>query len=75
MSIDRDTFENTTEDELKDLSVPNQVLGSLAAHDDRPFKTRDCLSSRPRRGRGQHCALATEGPWLGRKQGNLLDRN
>jgi hypothetical protein len=27
MSIDRDTFENTTEDELKDLSVPNQVSG------------------------------------------------
>lgn len=27
MSIDRDTFENTSEDEPADLSVPDQVLG------------------------------------------------
>jgi hypothetical protein len=31
MSIDRDTFENTSEDELADLSVTDQVLGFLAA--------------------------------------------
>src|SRR6056297_3271794 len=41
MSIDRDTFENTSEDELADLSVPDQVLGFLAANDDRAFKTRE----------------------------------
>jgi hypothetical protein len=31
MSIDRDTFENTSEDELEELSVPDQVLGFLTA--------------------------------------------
>jgi len=41
MSIDRDTFENTSEDELADLSVPDQVLGFLAANDDRAFKARE----------------------------------
>ena len=41
MSIDRDTFENTSEDELADLSVPDQVIGFLAANDDRAFKTRE----------------------------------
>ena len=44
MSIDRDTFENTSEDELEDLSVPDQVLGFLAAHDDRAFKAREIAS-------------------------------
>ena len=44
MSIDRDTFENTTEDELTDLSVPDQVLGFLAANDDRAFKAREIAS-------------------------------
>lgn len=41
MSIDRDTFENATEEELADLSVPDQVLGFLVAHDDRAFKARE----------------------------------
>ncbi|WP_455448068.1 MarR family transcriptional regulator [Natrinema thermotolerans] len=41
MSIDRDTFENTSEDELEELSVPDQVLGFLAANDDRAFKARE----------------------------------
>lgn len=41
MSIDRDTFENTSEDELADLSVPDQVLGFLAANEDRAFKARE----------------------------------
>jgi len=44
MSIDRHTFENTSEDELEELSVPDQVLGFLAAHDDRAFKAREIAS-------------------------------
>jgi predicted transcriptional regulator len=44
MSIDRDTFENTSEDELKELSVPDQVLGFLAAHGDRAFKASEIAS-------------------------------
>jgi hypothetical protein len=44
MSIDRDTFENTSEEELADLSVPDQVLGFLAANDDRAFKAREIAS-------------------------------
>jgi hypothetical protein len=44
MSIDRDTFENTSEDELEELSVPDQVLGFLAANEDRAFKTREIAS-------------------------------
>ncbi|MFA9504448.1 MarR family transcriptional regulator [Natrinema sp. H-ect1] len=44
MSIDRDTFENTSEDELEELSVPDQVLGFLAANDDRAFKAREIAS-------------------------------
>ncbi|MFC7203396.1 MarR family transcriptional regulator [Haloferax namakaokahaiae] len=44
MSIDRETFENTSEDELTDLSVPDQVLGFLAAHDDRAFQAREIAS-------------------------------
>jgi len=41
MSIDRDTFENTSEDELEELSVPDHVLGFLAANADRAFKARE----------------------------------
>jgi len=41
MSIDRDTFENASEDELADLSVTDQVLGFLAANGDRAFKARE----------------------------------
>jgi len=44
MSIDRDTFKNTSEDELADLSVPDQVLGFLAANSDRAFKAREIAS-------------------------------
>ena len=44
MSIDRDTFENTSEDELADLSVPDQVLGFLAANEHRAFKAREIAS-------------------------------
>ena len=41
MSIDRDTFENTSEDELAELSVPEQVLGFLSANEDRAFTARE----------------------------------
>jgi hypothetical protein len=41
MSIDRDTFENTSEEDLADLSAPDQVLGFLAANEDRAFKARE----------------------------------
>ncbi|MFC6723603.1 MarR family transcriptional regulator [Halobium palmae] len=41
MSIDRETFENTSEDELTELSVPDQVLGFLVAHEDRAFQARE----------------------------------
>ncbi|WP_096389992.1 MarR family transcriptional regulator [Halopenitus persicus] len=44
MSIDRETFENASEDELEGLSVPDQVLGFLAANDDRAFKAREIAS-------------------------------
>ncbi|WP_255191442.1 MarR family transcriptional regulator [Natronobeatus ordinarius] len=38
MAIDRETFERSTEDELRELSVTDQVLGFLAANEDRAFK-------------------------------------
>ena len=44
MSIDRDTFENTSEDELEELSIPDQVLGFLAANEERAFKAREIAS-------------------------------
>ncbi len=44
MSIDRETFENTSEEELAGLSVPDQVLGFLATHADRAFKAREIAS-------------------------------
>ncbi|MFT4881144.1 MAG: putative transcriptional regulator [Salinirussus sp.] len=44
MSIDRDTFENTSEEELADLSVPDQVLGFLVANEDRAYKAREIAS-------------------------------
>lgn len=44
MSIDRDTFENTSGDELADLSVPDQALGFLVANEDRAFKAREIAS-------------------------------
>lgn len=44
MSIDRETFENASEDELAGLSVPDQVLGFLGAHEDRAFKAHEIAS-------------------------------
>ncbi len=44
MSIDRNTFENTSEEELTALSVPDQVLGFLAAYDDREAKSHEIAS-------------------------------
>lgn len=44
MSIDRETFENTSEEDLEDLSVPDRVLGFLAANEDRAFKAREIAS-------------------------------
>jgi hypothetical protein len=44
MSIDRDTFENSSEEDLAELSVPDQVLGFLAANDDQAFKAREIAS-------------------------------
>ncbi|MBZ6494711.1 MarR family transcriptional regulator [Natrinema longum] len=38
MSIDRETFDHSSEDELEELSSTEQVLGFLAANDDRAFK-------------------------------------
>ena len=44
MSIDRGTFEETSKEELEELSVPDQVLGFLAANKNRAFKTREIAS-------------------------------
>jgi hypothetical protein len=44
MPIDRDTFENTSEDELEELSVPDQALRFLAANDNHVFKAREIPS-------------------------------
>jgi len=44
MSIDRETFENADEGELTELSVPERVLGFLAANADRAFKAREIAS-------------------------------
>jgi DNA-binding transcriptional ArsR family regulator len=44
MSIDRETFENTSEEELEDLSVPDRVLGFLVANENRAFKAREIAS-------------------------------
>lgn len=44
MSIDRETFEDASEEELAGLSVPEQVLGFLAAHDERAFEAREIAS-------------------------------
>ena len=44
MSIDRDTFENTSKEELAGLSIPDQVLGFLATNEDRAFKAREIAS-------------------------------
>lgn len=44
MSIDRETFENASEGELAELSVPDHVLGFLAAHDDQAFEASEIAS-------------------------------
>ncbi|WP_222913798.1 ArsR family transcriptional regulator [Natrinema sp. SYSU A 869] len=44
MSIDRETFENTSEEELEDLPVPDQVLSFLVTKDDRAFKACEIAS-------------------------------
>jgi hypothetical protein len=41
MSIDRETFENAEEGELEEFSIPDQVLGFLATHDEQAFKPRE----------------------------------
>ena len=41
MSIDRETFERSSEEELQELSATDQVLGFLATNDDRAFKARE----------------------------------
>jgi hypothetical protein len=44
MSIDRETFERASEEELTDLSTPQQVLAFLAANRDRAFKAAEIAS-------------------------------
>ena len=41
MSIDRETFEEASEEELADLSATDRVLGFLVANDDRAFEARE----------------------------------
>lgn len=41
MSIDRETFEDSSPEELDGLSSTDRVLGFLAAYDDRAFKARE----------------------------------
>ena len=41
MPIDRETFENASEDEMEGLSTVDRVLGFLVAHEDRAFKARE----------------------------------
>jgi len=44
MSIDRDTFKNTSEDELADLSVPDQGTGVSRRQRGSAFKAREIAS-------------------------------
>ncbi len=41
MSIDRKTFERSSEEELEGLSTTDQVLGFLVANDDQAFKAQE----------------------------------
>lgn len=41
MSIDRETFEQSNEEELERVSTPDQVLGFLAANSDKAFKAHE----------------------------------
>ena len=73
MSIDRETFENTSEEELEELSVPDQVLGFLAAHENHAFKARE-IASQVGLDEGSVSTMLSrlERPWSGRTQGNVL---
>lgn len=44
MSIDRERFDNASEEELAGLSTPDRVLGFLLAHDDQAFEAREIAS-------------------------------
>ncbi len=44
MSIDRETFEQSSEEELEGLSVADYVLGFLATNDDTAFKAHEIAS-------------------------------
>lgn len=44
MSIDRETFENASEDELADVSTPEHVLGFLLAHRNQAFEAGEIAS-------------------------------
>jgi DNA-binding transcriptional ArsR family regulator len=44
MSIDRETFDTASEEELSDLSDPDRVLGFLVANDDRAFEAEEVAS-------------------------------
>jgi len=41
MSIDRETFERASEEELSDLSATDRVLAFLVAHNERAFEARE----------------------------------
>lgn len=41
MSIDRETFEESSAEELEGLSTADRVLGFLAVNDDQAFKARE----------------------------------
>lgn len=43
MSIDRDRFERSSEDELRELSSTDVVLGFLASNEDRAFAAREIV--------------------------------
>lgn len=57
MSIDRETFDHSSEDELEDLSSTEQVLGFLAANDGRAFKATEVAARTELDGRAVSTAL------------------
>lgn len=58
MSIDRDRFERSSENELEELSTPDRVLAFLAANDDRAFKAREIARRIDREGGAVSTALS-----------------
>lgn len=44
MSIDRETFENADEEELREASIPDRVLGFLVANADQAFTASEIAS-------------------------------